>query len=231
MDKLQEDNLKEDNIYIYNEEEDPDDSPYNFASIENQEEDEEQLNEEEDKKKHPFSLLLEVMFNPVQGWKRIRRLKLTAENMQSGCFYPLLAILALSKFSDYFYVAKANLSMVVSQAIVAFVSYFFGYFCVIIFMKNIFSKPVSDYMESNFGKIFIMLPMSTLVLFSIFTNLFPMLWPILIFLPLWTLYIMYKGIRFFKLGQSQVLKFTVLSCVSVIGFPELIDWLLNMILP
>ena len=219
---------EEDIYYVYNEDEDPVDSPLNYAVADEDDQQDDDLTEE---KTSPLKLMFNVLFTPVQGWKKARREKITVENLQSGCFYPLLAVLALSRFTDFFYSTRATLSNTVTEAVVDFVSYFFGYFSAVIFLKIFLKKPVGEYFETNFGKVYIMLSMSTLVLFSIFTNLLPMLWPILIFLPLWTIYLMYRGVRFFKLSENILLKFTILTCASVIGFPLIIEWLLNTILP
>lgn len=218
----------------YNLEDDLDQSPLNYASLENQEETEDEITEEKEEKgydRNAWCLLFSVMFNPVEGWKKIRRVRKSAEKLQSGCFYPLLALLALSNFTDYIYSVNVNLSTIVTKAAVAFVSYFFGYYC-ILFLENIFfSKPISENFDKDYGKSYIIIGLSTLSLFAILINILPMLWPILIFLPLWTLYLLYKGSKYFKLPESQALKFIVLTCLFVVGMPILIDWGLNEIMP
>lgn len=227
---------QEDNENIFynldDSENDPDQSPYNYAIA--SEEDENEETESGDlsvKTVSPWKLLIGVMFNPVEGWKRIRRQKVCAERIQSSCFYPLLALLALSKFSDYIYSVNVSLKMVISQAVVAFVSYFFGYFTILFLLSVLLPKSVSENFDKDFGKTYILIGLSTLVLFAFVTNLLPMLWPILIFLPLWTLYLLYQGSRFFKLAEPQVLKFLVVVGVSVVGIPILIDWGLNELMP
>ena len=242
---IQENTEEKDRIYTYYEEDskDIDDSPYNYAyqpgeeenedeeELEEAEEEEEELSDVNKKVKSPFLHLLAIMFSPVQGWKSLRRDKLSVENMQSGCFYPLLAILALSKFSAFLYTVDATLSSVITQAVIAFVSYFFGYFCILLILSNILPKNTVENFENEYGKEYIIVGLSTLVLFSILIEWLPMLWPVLIFLPLWTVYILYKGAGFFKMTENQITKFMVLTIVSVIGLPILIDWGLNELLP
>lgn len=223
-----------DNIYILEEEEieqDPDDSPRNFAAYKDEEREEEA--ELEDKKKgySAFGILFRVMFNPVEGWKKLRRNKIPVEKMQAGCFYPLLAILALSKFASFFYSVNVNLSEVLTSSIVAFVSYFFTYLCLPMLVNLLLKKDISERYENRFGKEYTLVALSTLSLFSIITNLLPMIWPILIFLPLWTIYIMFKGVRFFKLPIKDEMKFFVTLTAGVIGLPLLIEWVLNTIMP
>lgn len=223
---------EKDNIYIYREDEsDLDDSPLNFSSSEIDDDNESAQNIDVSKGKSGIGILLGIMFNPIQGWKKLRRIKLNVETLQSGCFYPLLALLALSKFAIYFYSPGISLSSVITDSVIIFVSYFFGYFCILMTLRVFLSKELFANFESDFGKEYIIIGLSTLALFSIFTELLPMLWPILIFLPLWTIYLLYKGSRFFKLSESHVLRFMVLTCGSIIGMPILINWLLTEILP
>lgn len=211
-----------------------DQSPMNFAAY-NHDEDEEDIEEEETQvikqKKSSLGLLFKIMFNPVEGWKSLRRSHMSIETLQSSCFYPLLAILALSEFADFFYSVTVGLSQVITQSVVTFVAFFFGFFGVQMILTWVLPKDVAIKFESKFGKEYILIGLSTLALFTIFTNLLPMLWPILIFLPIWTLYIMFKGVRFFHIDPRQEMKFFVLSGSSVIGVPLLIDWVLNTLLP
>lgn len=219
------------NIYILEEKKNEPGSSSDENLIEEDDVDETEGDEEEDKRRSVFLNLLEIMFNPVEGWKKIRRNKITVEEIQSGCFYPLLAVLAVSQFVDYFYTGNFNLGALVTEAVVAFVSYFLGYFCIMLVLSLVLPKEIFANIEDNFGKVYVITGLSTLVIFSIFTELLPMLWPVLIFLPLWTVYILYKGSRFFKLEESKELKFMIISCAVIIGMPYLIDWGLNQILP
>lgn len=221
-----------DNIYILEEEnKESDNSPLNFAAYNSEEEKELDEKDIVTKEKSSFAILLYIMFNPVEGWKQIRRSIYNIESFQNGCFYPLLALLALSEFADLFYSVNINLSQIITKAIVNFVAFFFGYYCIQMVMSWFLPKEINQKVKSLYGSLFILVSLSTLVFFSILTNLLPMLWPILIFLPLWTFYLMFKGIRFFKLGNYYEMKFYILSVSAVVGVPLLIDWVLNTILP
>lgn len=216
------------------EESEQDDSPLNYAQT--QELEEEEISEDESisektKKSAAFSLLFQIMFNPVQGWKKLRRQKINVEYLQGASFYPLLALLALSEFADYFYSVNITLSAVITKAVIAFVSYFFGYFSIIILLSIFLPRQLSENFEKDFGKDYIVIGLSTLAIFSIITNILPMLWPILIFLPLWTIYLLYQGSRFFKLPENKVPRFMIVTIVSIIGVPLLLDWALTELMP
>lgn len=222
------------NLYILEEEEKKEliESSQIYSIEEDEETDEDKIEQQEiEKKRSAFGLLFSIMFNPVEGWKRLRRSKASIEELQAGCFYPLLAILAVSTFSEYIYSVNVNLQSVISNAVVTFVAFFFGYFCIQMVLSWFLPKDVVKKFEEKFGKEYLIIALSSLALFSVFTNVLPMLWPILIFLPIWTLYLMFKGVRFFKFPANQEMKFFLISGVAVIGIPVLIDWILKSILP
>lgn len=229
---------EKENYYILPEEENSnnseDNSPLNFAEYSRSESEDDDETEEEKaggKKYSPFSLLFRIMFDPVEGWKRLRRSRISCEKIQSGCFYPLLALLAISQAADLFYSVNVDLSELVTNAVVAFVSYFFGFFCVRMLLNLVLPKDMAEKFDTEYGKNYILMAMSSLALFSIFTELLPMLWPILIFFPIWTLYVMFKGCRFFKFRQNEEMKFYIWASASTIGLPLVIDRILNTIMP
>lgn len=221
-----------DNLYIL-EEEDNDESPKNFAQYTDEEriEDDSDNRETTTSSKSAFATLLYIMFNPVEGWKALRRSNISLEKLQSSCFYPLLAILAISKFAEYFYSVNISLYTLVSDAVIAFVAYFFGFFCIQLIISWFIPKELKEKFDSKYGKQYIVIGLSTLALFNIITDVLPMLWPILTFLPIWTLYLMFKGVRFFKFPLNKEMSFFVVSGVATIGVPLLIEWGLNAVLP
>lgn len=233
------DEQEQDNIYIYTEEEDEankpmDDSGPNYAQV-NQNDLKSQLGEDVEKTKYSFlnlfMLMLKVLLNPVEGWKSVRRKKVTVEQMQRGCFFPMIGLLAISSFAEYMYSARVTLALAVEDAVIGFVSFFFGYFIIILILRLCMPRVTTESLDSSFGKIFVLISLSTLCLFYSLTQLFPMLWAILIFLPLWTVYIICKGTRFFIFPANREITCTGILCLVIIGLPMLIDWLLESLLP
>lgn len=178
-------------------------------------------------RKSPFLLLLEILFNPVVGWKSLRRAKITAETMQSECFYPLIAILAVSEFAQLFYSSSVTLSEVLIDAVVSFVSFFAGYYCIMLALELFLPKEAWVRFNTEFGKVFVLIALSTLCLFFIAIELLPILWSLLIFLPLWTVYVICRGVRFFIFPENCKLRSTIILCLLTIGVPSLIDWALK----
>lgn len=178
-----------------------------------------------------FGLLLKTMFNPVEGWKAVRRANISPETFQKECFYPLLAVYAVSKFAILAYSVKANLSEVLVDAVTSFVSFFFGYFCIVILLQHLMPKESAKTFDTDFGKDLVLLSLSSLCLFFIFTELLPMLWAVLIFLPLWTVYMICRSTKFIKIPEDRQLLTVALMNLIIIGVPILLEWGLGEILP
>lgn len=241
---MEEEKKDNDNIYIYSEEQnpvnteeyDPDTSAPNYAQYPEEEIDQ----DNPDKSGHDrhgkagvsvFGLLLKTMFNPVEGWKAIRRSKISPETAQRECFYPLLAFYAVSKFAILAYSAKAELADVLVDAVTSFVSFFFGYFCAVILLKHLLPKITAETFDTDFGKDMVVVSMSSLCLFFILTELLPMLWAVLIFLPLWTVYMICRSTKFIKIPEDKQILTVALMNLIIIGTPILLEWGLGEILP
>lgn len=181
---------------------------------------------------HPLALLLYMMTNPVEGWKRIRRADLSPEDTAAKCFYPLTAMASLSVFAELLYGTLTGFTSALIKALLVFISFFFGYFLVKIMTKIFTPKSCHKATESDFGKEYIMYLLSTLTIFYTVGSLLPMIDSLLVFLPLWTIYLATKGIRFFKFSDSHTTLITVLLCCYIILAPVAIYSLFaDMMLP
>lgn len=223
-----------DNIYIYTEEPDEipelDDSGPNYSQADTSHE-QNKPEKQPDDIRNPFLLLLKVMLNPVEGWKSVRRAKSTPETVERRCFLPLVAVLSASEFAGLFYSSRVGISQTLVEAVKSFVSFFFGYYCIMILLKMLMPKVLAKSLDSDFGKVFVLYSLSTLCLFYTATELLPMLWAILIFLPLWTVYIICRGTRFLQFPDNKQITCTAVLCLVVVGIPSFISWVLGVILP
>lgn len=210
-----------------------DTSSYNFSQMPEDPDFQSEENSLYDKQSRTpvMRLLLTILSNPVEGWKKVRREKVSVESAQANCFYPLLALMALSKFASLLYTSRVTVSELLIEAMTSFVGYFAGYFLIVILLKLLMPRGTGKCMDTEFGKVFVILNLSSLCLFFTALELLPMLWAILIFLPLWTVYVICRGVRFFKFPEEKSITCTGLMCLLIIGVPSLIEWGLSEILP
>ncbi|MDE6716598.1 MAG: hypothetical protein K2J70_00260 [Muribaculaceae bacterium] len=193
-----------------------------------EEEDEEEEDEENSEKGNLLLLLFKILSTPVEGWKEFKRRGYTPDEVARGCFFPLLFLASLSDFTPKLYGHYITTGECVMQALVTFVSFFFGYFCVTLIGRSILPKGSREIFQNNFGKEFVMINVSSLALFYMAIRLFPMLDAILVFLPIWTIYIIYKGVRFLRVPAQIETRTKVILTFLILGLPYMWTVLLEI---
>lgn len=182
-------------------------------------------------KKAIMLYMFRILSNPVEGWKNFKRGKFKEEKVASTCFYPLAALASISEFVAYFYNSELTLNELLVPAIVTFISFFFAYFTVILTAGFLLPKGGGEAISKNFGKTFVMINMSTLALFYILYELMPMLGPVFAFLPLWTIYIIFKGVKFLRFPKDKEISAAGMLSFLTIGTPMLWYWILTELMP
>lgn len=194
-------------------------------------EDDEDLEDEEENinKGSLFLLLFKIMSTPVEGWKEFKRRRYTVEEVSNGCFYPLVALAAVSEFAEMIY-TTASLSTCLLRAVTAFIAFFFGYFTIIL-LSGVFLPKVSVMkVKGVLGKEFVMMNLSTLTLFFTAINLFKMIDAVLVFLPIWTIYLIYKGVRILRVPNEVESRTKIVLTFLIIGAPLLWQWFVSLVI-
>lgn len=177
-----------------------------------------------------FILLLGILMKGTAGWKDLRRSRLKPEQTAAGCFYPLVALASACRFADWFYHPEFNLSATLISAASIFVSFFFSYFAVQVVCRWIFPMSAKSKTETSYFKLLVQYALASLALFRIPAEVLPFLETITVFLPIWTAFIITKGVRFLRLPEICLNRCMVTIVVSVIVMPFLFMWLCDKIL-
>lgn len=178
----------------------------------------------------PFGVMLKTMLTPVEGWKKLKRARFKTEEMARRCFYPLIALAAFSNAAKLFYEANVTAAAWAVSGLVTFISFFFGYFTVLLCGEFVLPRRSRDFLKKEIGRQFVMLCLSTLAIFRAMMIVLPMFEPVLVFLPLWTIYLIYKGIRVIKVPSEVENSTTGIMCMLIIGVPLLWSWICTEIL-
>ena len=185
---------------------------------------------EKGKKRHtPFLLLLNILMTGTAGWKDLRRTRLKPEQTAAGCFYPLIALAAACRFADWCYHPEFNLSATLVTAVSIFASFFFSYFAVQVTCRWMFPYVAKAKTETPYFKLLVQYALSSLALFWIPAEVLPILETLTVFLPIWTAFIITKGLRFLNLPQQHYNRCMVTIVVSVIVMPYLFMWICEKI--
>lgn len=185
--------------------------------------------EDKNKPRNPLLLLFNILMTGTAGWKDLRRSRLKPEQAASGCFYPLIALASVCRFSDWFYLPEFNLSNTLISAVSVFVAFFFSYFAIQVVCRWLFPIEAKSKTENPFFKLLVQYALSSLAIFWIPGELLPILEPLTVFLPIWTAFIITKGIRFLRLPENQINRCMVTIVVSVIIMPYFFFWVCDKI--
>ncbi len=181
------------------------------------------------KGRNAFLLLLNILMMGTAGWKDLRRSRLTPEQTAAGCFYPIVALASVCRFSDWFYLPEFNLSTTLISAVSIFASFFFSYFAVQVVCRWLFPYAAKTKTESAYFKLIVQYALASLALFWIPAEVLPILEPLTVFLPIWTAFIITKGVRFLRLPEQYHNRCMVTIVVTVIVMPYFFMWLSELI--
>lgn len=198
--------------------------------IEEEDEDDEEGDDDvngKDGSRRGIYILLKIMTNPVEGWKELKRSKFSVNDIAVTCFYPLIILASLSVFAKYIYSSFTPVSETIIEAITTFIALFLSYFTVILVAPIFLTTGINNIFSSIIGKQYIMINISTLALFDILYNFLPMLDPILVFLPLWTIYLICKGTKILRTPVGTTTRISVVASILIIATPFLWDWLFS----
>ncbi len=187
--------------------------------------------EEIDDSKSVLSLLIKILISPVEGWKEVKRCNIPEEKIASRCFYPIIALAAVAEFSGFFYEARFTVNEGVIKGIITFITFFFSYFSTILIGGIVLPKDCKEKLNTNFGKSYVMLSLSSLAIFYIIFEIVPILGPILAFLPLWTIYSAVKGVKIFRVEDEMKVRVSCTLCGLIIGCPVFWNFLFTELLP
>ena len=83
----------------------------------------------------------------------------------------------------------------------------------------------------NKNATFIIYSLGLIAVFNILTNLLPMVPDMLYLLPVYLIFIMWRGITYMEVKFNGVMTFMILNILTVIVTPFLLQYLFNLIIP
>lgn len=191
-------------------------------------EDEDERGDDDTPSRNVWALFFGIMMNPVEGWKDLRRSGISVDRIGFGLFLPVSAAAALSDFCKLYYDSNISFLEILINAVLTFISFFIGYFIAVVASKILLPKETKNFLFTNFGKAMAMLSISTLALFHIADEILPIFEPIFYFLPLWTVYIIVKGMKFVKIRENRSSYTLGVMCVTIVGAPIFVEWVFSL---
>lgn len=193
--------------------------------------------EEDDKKPSSpqsssiWNLLLKTMVMPSSGWKEIKTKEIRSESVSLAFFLPFCIIASLSDFFTVFYEVRHNYAELFVEIITTFFTFFVGYYICVLIAGVFLPHDDKPFATSNYGKIVQMAGITSLAIYHILYEAFPFFDFIIEFLPIWTVYLVYKAMALADIKSNKATYSLGVICVGIIGSPVLVEWLLSLITP
>lgn len=222
---------EEDEGCYYNLEEEDGDKPSEEGEGDGGRPDDDPIDENDQDRPEPLGIMLRTLLTPVEGWKKLKRSAIPGERFSAACFLPMVALASVSEFAVCIYDSTVTLAHVIVEALVTFISFYLGYYLSLLLDHIFTSSKCRKCLDSGFGRNFIMNSMATLALFFALMKAFPMIEPVLVFLPLWTIYSVCRGVRFLRAPRDQETRLMVVISLSIILSPYSLNWLFHEVLP
>lgn len=177
-----------------------------------------------------FRLMIRLLISPRVGWKEIRRRHLSGDLTCRFLLYPLIGLASVVNFINLWYDPELTVTDEVIKAVVTFASLFFAYFLVFPSGRLLLKGKGAEVISTEFGKTFVAFAMSTLSLFYVCYTLFPMLEPIMVMLPLWTIYAITRGIKILRIPERDETSATVWLSILIVGLPVVVGYIFGIML-
>lgn len=185
------------------------------------------------RRKTLWSLMPQVMIMPTAGWEKVKNEGPSPEIASIRFLMPMSLLSGASAFFSYIYPDSSlqdegRFTVLLVNAVIAFCSFFLGYYVALVMMKVFLPKDSRWLPSSDFGKLMTMTGIGTLAFFHIIFEAFPMLDFILVFLPLWTIFLIFRGILVADLHSDKQILAISMACLVIIASPTLIEWVLAL---
>lgn len=187
-----------------------------------------------------FSWVLAVTFQPNRAWNIIASKEDKAEEKGvdykddpffANYLYPLIGLVTLASFLSVFTHKEFVLELALKNSIRTVVAYIGGFYLASYYMKKLCSKFVDMHRRLRRWQHFIGYASAYMYALTIIRMLIPDLFFLYVFV-IYTLRIVWEGLpAFMKVETKDRLKVTVVSTIFIIGFPILVELLVEVMMP
>lgn len=174
---------------------------------------------------------LRLLLSPNNGWKKLYTCNISSTIFERQLFYPLLALTAVCQFLTLLYTPETSISSILQRAIIGFVSMFASNFAILAVARTLMPPTASQKSTSPFFKVFVVNSLCIYNLCYLLSLLAPQAKVLLVLGSIYTLYTVYKGIKYLHLPHDERIPASVVACILIVGLPTIIYSLLNFLMP
>lgn len=175
-----------------------------------------------------WSIVPRVMAMPMSGWERAKNNGPSPDIAVLRFLLPVCLLAGGAEFLALLYQGSAGFASLLVNAVVSFCSFFLGYYIALVFARIFLPREARNFPSSRFGRLLTMTGIATLAFFHILMMALPMFDFVIEFFPLWTIFLIYKGMKFANIKPEKAPFSMGVMCVVVICGPILVEWALSL---
>lgn len=184
--------------------------------------------EPEEKRYTMWRLAPRVFVAPSTGWEKVKMHGPSPDLAVIRFLLPFSLMAGGSVFFRLLYPGQHTFTDLLVNAVIAFFSFFLGYYIALVLQKIFLPKEDKDFPSSKYGKLLTITGVSTLAIYYVLGQALPMFDFIIEFFPLWTIFLTYKGLRAVELKTDKWTYALGVICIVIISSPVLAEWFFSL---
>ena len=175
-----------------------------------------------------WSILPRIMAMPQSGWELCKLSGPVPEIAVLRFLLPLCLLAGGAEFMAMLYQVQLTFEGVLVNAVISFFSFFLGYYIAVVLAKVFLPKDAKEFITSKYGRLMAIAGVSTLAFFHILFQSLPMFDFIIEFFPLWTIFLIFKGMQIADVPKEKAAFSLGVMCLAIISSPYLVEWALSL---
>ena len=175
--------------------------------------------------------MLQLILSPLRGWEDVEADGFDSHTLLRRGLIPFLAFTAVTVWAGMLYYHEGSPVAFLEQMSVCFIKYFATYYLAMFFFTLYIPTCIDSQLSLEKCSTFINYGVGLLALINIIENLTPPVLALIYILPIYVIFIMWRGLHYMNVSFNGVVKFILLIIFTIVVPPYLIQYLFNFIIP
>lgn len=181
--------------------------------------------------KNIISNLFALVAAPGKAWQNISSKEESSAAFLNGYLYPIMGLTALSVFANLFN-DQFTLERALKLMTINFVKFFVGFHIASFLIDELLQKFFEREKNTKQVQMFAGYTLSVYMLITIFLNLLMGMFSFLRFAPLYIIYVIWEGSKYYMdINENKRLLFVVLSSLILLFAPDIIERFMFILMP
>lgn len=163
--------------------------------------------------------MIQLILSPSRGWEDVSASVHNPDWLERHGFVPFLIVTGLSEFLPMLYSHGGGFAACLLRGVIICVAMFCSLYVARLFMDITYARYIDRHVNKAKLSLFVTYLIGLNCLYTIITNAFPATMTLLKLLPLLSVIVVFRAVRFVGVSEDNQLSFTGLSLVAVLACP------------